>query len=176
MAKIAQCSERSITNIRKNFRLFSSARPPPVSVGREPSIVPIILDALCDHIAQGPHHLCVWGHILRIQRRDRYGFRPRHRSCQLCYWSRPNDPAHGRKPLGSSGWCRQICCKWVFHAFPPKVQGTDYGCVKAIFLSLELLLAVSTLICSIKVVKAVPPGLETRNWTRLQVGGMRDGY
>jgi transcription initiation factor TFIIIB Brf1 subunit/transcription initiation factor TFIIB len=34
IAKVAQCSERSITHIRKNLRLFGSARSPPVSVGR----------------------------------------------------------------------------------------------------------------------------------------------
>lgn len=54
MAKVAQCSERSITNIRKNLRLFGSARSPPVSVGRQPSIAPIMLDALCDHLAEKP--------------------------------------------------------------------------------------------------------------------------
>ena len=54
MAKVAQCRERSITNIRKNLRLFGSARSPPVSVGRRPSIAPIIIDALCDHLAEKP--------------------------------------------------------------------------------------------------------------------------
>lgn len=54
MAQVAQCSERSITNIRKNLRLFGSARSPPVSVGRQRSIAPIMLDALCDHLAEKP--------------------------------------------------------------------------------------------------------------------------
>ena len=54
MAKVAKCSERSITNIRKNIRLFGSARAPPVPVGRQPSIAPIMLDALCDHLAEKP--------------------------------------------------------------------------------------------------------------------------
>ncbi|CRL30948.1 unnamed protein product [Penicillium camemberti] len=35
MAKVAQCSERSITNIRKNLRLFGSGRSPPISAGRQ---------------------------------------------------------------------------------------------------------------------------------------------
>lgn len=54
MAKVAQCSERSLTNIRKNLRLFGSARSPPVSVGRQLSIAPIMLDAFCDHLAEKP--------------------------------------------------------------------------------------------------------------------------
>lgn len=44
MAKVTQCSERSITQIRKNLRLFCSARYPQISVGRQPSIAPIMLD------------------------------------------------------------------------------------------------------------------------------------
>lgn len=52
MAKVAQRSERSITNVRKNLRSLGSARCPPVSVGRQPSIAPIMLDALCDHLAE----------------------------------------------------------------------------------------------------------------------------
>ncbi|KAJ5435770.1 hypothetical protein N7445_006655 [Penicillium cf. griseofulvum] len=54
MAKVAQCSERSITNIRKNLQLSGSARSPPVSVGRQPSIAPIMLDTLYDHLAEKP--------------------------------------------------------------------------------------------------------------------------
>jgi hypothetical protein len=40
MAKVAQCSECSITNIRKNLRLFGSARSPLASVGPQRSIAP----------------------------------------------------------------------------------------------------------------------------------------
>lgn len=56
MAKVAQCGERSITNIRKNLRLFGStrSRSPSVSAGRQRSIAPIMLDALCDHLAGKP--------------------------------------------------------------------------------------------------------------------------
>lgn len=54
MAKVAQCSERSITKIRKNLRLFGSARSPQVSVSRQPSIAPIMFDGLCDHLAEKP--------------------------------------------------------------------------------------------------------------------------
>jgi len=54
MAKVAKCSERSITNIRKNIRLFGSARSPLVPVGGKPSIAPIMLDALFYHLAEKP--------------------------------------------------------------------------------------------------------------------------
>jgi hypothetical protein len=40
--------------MRKNVRLLGSARSPPVSVDRQPSIAPIMLDALCDHLAEKP--------------------------------------------------------------------------------------------------------------------------
>ena len=52
MAKIAKCSEHSVTNIRKNIRLFGSPRSPQVPAGRPPSITPVMLDALCDHLAE----------------------------------------------------------------------------------------------------------------------------
>jgi phage-related protein len=41
-----------------------------------------------------------------------------------------------------------------------RFEGLISGCAKAISLSLHLLLAVSTVTCSIKVVKAARPGLE----------------
>lgn len=41
MAKVAKCSERSISNIRKNLRSFRRARSALVSV-------------LCDHLAERP--------------------------------------------------------------------------------------------------------------------------
>lgn len=37
-------------HIRRDMRSFSSARSPPVPVGRQPSITPIMVDALCDHV------------------------------------------------------------------------------------------------------------------------------
>lgn len=60
MAKVAQCSERSISNIRKNLRLFGSVRSPLVSAGRQRSIAPIMLNALCDHLAEKPGYLTEW--------------------------------------------------------------------------------------------------------------------
>ena len=54
MAKVAKCSKRSVTDIRKNLRLFGSPRPPPIPAGRPPNITPVMLDALCDHLAKKP--------------------------------------------------------------------------------------------------------------------------
>lgn len=54
MAKVAKCSERSITNIHKNMRLFGSARSPPIPAGRPPSITSPMLEALCDYLAKKP--------------------------------------------------------------------------------------------------------------------------
>lgn len=54
MAKAAKCSQRSITNIRKNMRLFGTARSPPVRAGRLPNVTRPMLDALCDHLLEKP--------------------------------------------------------------------------------------------------------------------------
>ncbi|KAJ5851110.1 hypothetical protein N7455_010966 [Penicillium solitum] len=54
IAKVAKCSERSVTNIRKNMRLFGSARSPPIAPGRSSSITNVMVDALFDHLAEKP--------------------------------------------------------------------------------------------------------------------------
>jgi hypothetical protein len=54
MGKVAKRSERSVNNIRKNMRLFGDAWSHPVPVGRQPSIAPVMLDALCDHLVEKP--------------------------------------------------------------------------------------------------------------------------
>jgi transposase len=54
IARAAKCSERTVTNIRKNMRLFGSPNPPPVPAGRPSSITPVMLDALRDHLHQNP--------------------------------------------------------------------------------------------------------------------------
>lgn len=54
MAKLAKCSERSITKIRKNMRLFGSPNSPTIPPGPSPSITPVMLDALCDHLIKKP--------------------------------------------------------------------------------------------------------------------------
>lgn len=54
MAGIAKCTERSVTHIRKNLRLFGTARASPVPAGRPPSITPLMLDALRDYLTEKP--------------------------------------------------------------------------------------------------------------------------
>lgn len=54
MAKVAKCSERSVTNIRRNMRVFGDSRSPTVPAGQPSIITPVMLDALCDHLAEKP--------------------------------------------------------------------------------------------------------------------------
>lgn len=54
MAKVAKCSERSVTNIRRNIRVFGDSRSPLVPTGQPSIITSIMLDALCDHLAKNP--------------------------------------------------------------------------------------------------------------------------
>ena len=53
MAKVAKCTERSITNIHKNMRLFGSVRSP-ISAGRPPNITSPMLDALLHRLTEKP--------------------------------------------------------------------------------------------------------------------------
>ncbi|OJD09561.1 hypothetical protein ACJ73_10222 [Blastomyces percursus] len=46
MARDAGCSERTVTHIRRNLRLFGSASPPLIRAGRPRSITPSMLDVL----------------------------------------------------------------------------------------------------------------------------------
>ena len=54
MATAAECSERSIISIRTNLRLFGNIRAPSTRVGRQRSITPPMLQALCDHLLEKP--------------------------------------------------------------------------------------------------------------------------
>lgn len=54
MADAAECSERSITNIRSNLRLFNDTRAPRNPAGRPPSITPLMREALCEHLLEKP--------------------------------------------------------------------------------------------------------------------------
>lgn len=54
MANLAKCSERSITNTRKNIRLFGSPNSPTITPGPPPSITPVTLEVFCDHLAEIP--------------------------------------------------------------------------------------------------------------------------
>ncbi|KAJ5115113.1 hypothetical protein NUU61_000872 [Penicillium alfredii] len=54
MAKLAKCTERSITNIRKIMRLFGSPNPPKIPSGPPLIVTSVMLDTLCDHLAKIP--------------------------------------------------------------------------------------------------------------------------
>lgn len=54
MAKLAKCTERSITNIRKKMRLFGSPNPPKIPPGPPPIVTSIMLNTLCDYLAKIP--------------------------------------------------------------------------------------------------------------------------
>jgi hypothetical protein len=54
MAKVTKCSERSVTNVRKNMWLFGSAKSPQIPAGRQPNIAPVMVDDICDHVAEKP--------------------------------------------------------------------------------------------------------------------------
>lgn len=54
IADAAECSERSIRNIRANLRLFGSESPPLNRGGRPRSITPPMLEALCEHLTEKP--------------------------------------------------------------------------------------------------------------------------
>ena len=54
MADAAECSERTIKNIRRNLRLFGSVHAPQNHIGRRRSITPPILEALCDNLLEKP--------------------------------------------------------------------------------------------------------------------------
>lgn len=48
------CSERTITRIRSNLRLFSSIKASSIKARQPQSITPIILDTLCDYLLKKP--------------------------------------------------------------------------------------------------------------------------
>ena len=54
MAEEAECSERTIKNIRRNLRQFGSVHAPPNRIGRRRTITPLMLEALCDHLLEKP--------------------------------------------------------------------------------------------------------------------------
>ena len=54
MADVAGCSERSIRYIRSNLRCFGSVKAPPNSAGRPRTVIPLMLDALLDHLLEKP--------------------------------------------------------------------------------------------------------------------------
>lgn len=54
MAEEAECSKLTITNIRRNLRLFGSVHAPPTRIGRKRTVTPPMIEALCDHLFKKP--------------------------------------------------------------------------------------------------------------------------
>lgn len=54
IARIADCSPRSVRTIRSNLHCFGNVRAPPNGVGRCQSITPSMLNVLCDHLLEKP--------------------------------------------------------------------------------------------------------------------------
>lgn len=54
IARVTLCSERSVTNIRRNLELFRTPRVPENRVGRRISVSSHILQFLCDHLLENP--------------------------------------------------------------------------------------------------------------------------
>ena len=54
IADAAECSDRTIKNIRRNLRLFGTVHAPLNRVGRRRTITPPMLDALCEHLLEKP--------------------------------------------------------------------------------------------------------------------------
>lgn len=54
MAEEAKCSKVTIINIRRNLRQFGSVYATPTRIGRKPTVTPLMIDALCDHLSEKP--------------------------------------------------------------------------------------------------------------------------
>jgi hypothetical protein len=54
MAEAADCSKRSIITIRANLQMFGDVRAPLIPGGRPRVIIPVMLEALCDHLLEKP--------------------------------------------------------------------------------------------------------------------------
>ena len=54
IAEAAEYSERSVKGIYSNIRHYGTTKAPPNSGGRPRSIIPLIIDVLCDHLLEKP--------------------------------------------------------------------------------------------------------------------------
>ena len=54
IAEAAGCSERSNRAIRSNLHCFGTTKAPPNGIGRPRSIIPPMLEALCEHLLEKP--------------------------------------------------------------------------------------------------------------------------
>lgn len=54
VSKAAECSNRSIINISNNLCRFGNVRIPPTQVGWLPTVIPPMIEALCDCLPEKP--------------------------------------------------------------------------------------------------------------------------
>lgn len=54
IADAAECSRESVYYILSNLRQLNSARAPPIRAGRQRTITPLMLEALCDRLLEKP--------------------------------------------------------------------------------------------------------------------------
>jgi hypothetical protein len=54
MAEEAKCSKVTIINIRENLQQFGSVHAPPTRIGQKPTVTPLMIDVLCDHLYGKP--------------------------------------------------------------------------------------------------------------------------
>lgn len=54
MADVAECSDCTIKNVRRNLRLFASVYAPLNRISRRRSITPPMIEALCDYLLEKP--------------------------------------------------------------------------------------------------------------------------
>lgn len=54
MANVAECSERSIKTVRSNIHYFGTTKASPNGGGRPWSIMPPVLEVLCEHLPEKP--------------------------------------------------------------------------------------------------------------------------
>lgn len=90
IAQAANCSERSVTNIRRKMRLFGNARCPPVRVGRPATITPVMLDALLDRLTEKS---TLYVEEMAVYLWDEFGVLPSSSSI--------------KRALASAGWTRK---------------------------------------------------------------------
>jgi hypothetical protein len=52
MAEESECRRVTIINIRRNLGQFGSVQTPLTRIRRKPTVTPLMIDALCDHLSE----------------------------------------------------------------------------------------------------------------------------
>lgn len=67
MAETAGCSKRSIVTISANLRMFGVVGAPLIPGGRPCAILPVMIEALCDHLLEKPDLQYTWLKYLSVR-------------------------------------------------------------------------------------------------------------